>query len=211
MFRDKRRKRRKSSKIFFSQFTNEKDKENRDMFEIILMNEYCWWKILIKNCLTLSLQFQLSIKDRSKRRLLFNILDKHSHESRIYKFYDIYTIKHVYKKKQTKNRINFLQFLLIKRLFKIISRFQRVRAARLNKIRYEIKRATTHEQLMLMHNNTSNKTRQNDVFHTFMNLNFIDCTSGRNDKCDIIRNINKRREKEREREERMNFFDETRE
>lgn len=41
LFRDKRRKRRKSSKIFFSQFTNEKDKENRDMFEIILMNEYC--------------------------------------------------------------------------------------------------------------------------------------------------------------------------
>lgn len=147
MFRDKRRKRRKSSKIFFSQFTNEKDKENRDMFEIILMNEYCWWKILIKNCLTLSLQFQLSIKDRSKRRLLFNILDKHSHESRIYKFYDIYTIKHVYKKKQTKNRINFLQFLLIKRLFKIISRFQRVRAARLNKIRYEIKRATNTNNL----------------------------------------------------------------
>lgn len=57
----------------------------------------------------LSLQFQLSIKDRSKRRLLFNILDKHSHESRIYKFYDIYTIKHVYKKKQTKNH----QFLTI--------------------------------------------------------------------------------------------------
>lgn len=63
---------------------------------------------------------------------------------------------------------------------------------------------------MLMHNNTSNKIRQNDVFHTFMNLNFIDCTSERNDIYnDIVRNINKRREKEREREKRMNFFDDT--
>lgn len=115
----------------------------------------------------------------------------------------------MYKKKATKNRINFLQFLQIKRSFKIISRFQRVRAARLNRIRYEIKRATTYEQLMLMHNNTSNKIRQNDVFHTFMNLNFIDCTSERNDKRNIVRNINKRREKEREREKRMNFFDDT--
>lgn len=94
----------------------------------------------------------------------------------------------------------------IKRSFKIISRFQRVRAARLNKIQYEINRATTYEQLMLMHNNTSNKIRQNDVFHTFMNLNFIDCTSERNDKRNIIRNINKRREKEREREKKNEFL-----
>lgn len=59
---------------------------------------------------------------------------------------------------------------------------------------------------MLMHNNTSNKIRQNDVFHTFMNLNFIDCTSERNDKRNIIRNINKRREKEREREKKNEFL-----